>query len=174
MIITIAGFAGSGKTTLGRVLALRLGYALISPSFKELAEKEGISLMEFQKRAEKDRNIDLKFDEYVKGEAKKGNCVVSTWLGPWMVDADFSVWLFAPLEVRAKRVAERDGITVSEAEKSIKKRESQNRTRYKKLYNVDILDTSIFDISFNSAKFSPDEMADGVMRVIEIKKRHKR
>lgn len=171
MIIAIAGFVGSGKTTLGKALAERLGYRLVSPSFKDLAEKEGISLMEFQKRAEKDSNIDLKFDEYVKAEASKGNCVITTWLGPWMTDADLRIWLFAPLEVRAKRTAERDGVSVKEAAEHIKKREEQNRKRYLKLYNVDIFDTSIFDVSFNSAKFSPMEMAETVVKINEMKKK---
>ncbi len=171
MIIAIAGFAGSGKTTLGRVLAEKLNYALVSPSFKDLANKEGISLMEFQRKAEQDKNVDLKFDAYVKSEASKGNCVVTTWLAPWMVDANIRVWLFAPLEVRAKRVAARDGLTVPEATKHIRERENQNRRRYLKLYKVDIFDTSGFDICFNSSKFTTDEMAEIVMKLIEVKKK---
>lgn len=174
MIIAIAGFGGSGKTTLGNVLAQKLGYSLISPSFKDLAAKEGIPLMKFQKKAEKDASIDLKFDQYLKEEAKKGNCVITTWLGPWMVDADLRVWLFAPLEVRANRVAERDGISISDAKKQLIRREKQNRKRYLKLYKIDIFDTSVFDISFNSGKFSPEEMAKIILKIIEIKKRKAR
>ncbi len=170
MIIAIAGFAGSGKTTLGRALAKKLGYRMVSPSFKDLAAKEGISLMEFQKKAEKDKGIDLKFDAYIKSEAKKGNCVITTWLGPWMSKADLRVWLFAPLEVRAKRVAGRDNISATTAKKEIQKRERQNRRRYKKLYKIDIFDTSGFDVSFNSAKFSPEEMAEAIMKIMEIRR----
>lgn len=171
MIIAIAGFAGSGKTTLGRTLSQKLGYSLVSPSFKDLAEKEGIPLMEFQKRAEQDKNIDLKFDEYVKSESSKGNSVVTTWLAPWMVDANIRIWLFAPIEVRAKRVATRDGLTAPEATKHIKDRENGNRKRYLKLYKVDIFDTSGFDLCFNSSKFTPEEMAEIVIKLIEVKKK---
>jgi CMP/dCMP kinase len=174
MIIAIAGFAGSGKTTLGKALAERLGYRLISPSFKDLATKEGISLAEFQKRAEKDRNIDLKFDEYLKQEAAKGNCVVTTWLGPWMVDADLRIWLFAPAEIRAKRAAERDGVSAQEAAREIKNREEGNRKRYLALYKIDIFDTSTFDVSFNSARFSPQEMAGIISGILEAKKKNNR
>lgn len=171
MIIAIAGFAGSGKTTLGRALSARLGYSLVSPSFKDLAKKEGVSLEEFQKRAEKDKNIDLKFDEYLKAEAAKGDCVITTWLGPWMVDAGLRVWLFAPEGVRAKRVAERDGIPQPDALAHIRRREAQNRARYKKLYDIDIFDTGVFDVSFNSGKFTPEQMAEALVRIIEIRKK---
>ncbi|MEW6528977.1 MAG: (d)CMP kinase [Candidatus Micrarchaeota archaeon] len=165
MIVAIAGFGGTGKTTLGNALARKLKYRLISPSFKILAKKRGISLMEFQKEAEKDKNIDLKFDAYLKSEAKKGNCIITTWLGPWIVNADLRIWLFAPIEIRAKRVAKRDNISIHEARDLLKKRENQNRKRYLKLYNIDIFDTNIFDISFNSAKFSPKEMVDIIMKL---------
>lgn len=170
MIIAIAGFAGSGKTTLGTSISRKLGFSLISVSFKDLAKKEGISLEEFQLKAESDRNIDLKFDEYIKEEAKKKDCVITTWLGPWMVDADLRVWLYAPVSLRAKRVAERDGLSLKEAKKHIRKREAQNRRRYKKLYKIDIFDTSTFDISLNSGNFLPDEMAEIISKALEIKK----
>ena len=167
MKIAIAGFAGSGKTTLGVILAEKLGYSLVSPTFKDLAKKEGIPLMEFQKKAEKDSSIDLKFDKLLKEQASQGNCVVTTWLGPWVVDADWRIWLFAPLDIRAKRVAERDGISVEQAVSQIKKREEQNRSRYLKLYNIDIFDTSGFDVSLNSGRFTPEQMADFIVRIIE-------
>ncbi|MDD5336962.1 MAG: cytidylate kinase family protein [Candidatus ainarchaeum sp.] len=171
MIITIAGFAGSGKTTLGKALAAKLGYSLVSPTFKDLAKKEGIPLMEFQKKAEKDSSIDLKFDQVLKEQASKGNCVVTTWLGPWMLNADWRIWLFAPLEIRAKRVAERDGISIEQAVLQIKKREEQNRSRYLKLYGIDIFDTSGFDVSFNSGRFTPEQMADLIVKITSSKKR---
>lgn len=170
MIITVAGFAGSGKTTLGTILAEKLKYALITPSFKELALQENISLMMLQEKAEKDKSIDLRFDANVKEQAKKGDCVITTWLGPWMIKTALRIWLFAPLDVRAKRIAKRDGISITRAKKEIKKRELQNRKRYLKLYKIDIFDTSIFDISFNSEKFSPEEMADVILKIIKIRK----
>jgi CMP/dCMP kinase len=166
MIIAIAGFAGSGKTTLGRVLCKRLGYRLVAPSFKDLAQKDGVSLMAFQKIAENDPSIDRKFDAFVKSEAKKGDCVVTTWLGPWTTKADLRVWLFAPEEVRAKRAAARDGMSVADAHKAIIRRERGNRKRYLKLYGIDIFDTSSFDVCLNSGKHRPEWMADVIMRII--------
>ncbi|MGC9005839.1 MAG: (d)CMP kinase, partial [Candidatus Micrarchaeia archaeon] len=122
-IITISGFAGAGKTTLGKLLAKKLRYRFIAPTFKDLAKKEGISLMEFHRRAEKNPNIDRKFDNYIKKEARKGNCVIATWLAPWMVKNSLKIWVFAPLEARARRLAKRDGMSISAAKMHILARE---------------------------------------------------
>jgi len=129
MIIAISGLTGSGKNTLGELVAKKLGYKLICPTFKDLAAKEGISLMEFQKKAEKDHDIDKKFDAVLKEMVAKtnGNCVVTTWLGPWIVDTDLNIKVSAPLGVRAKRVAKRDEITLEEAKKHVKARDEENR-----------------------------------------------
>jgi len=171
MIIAISGLSGSGKNTLGERLAGRLRYRLVCPTFKDLAEKEGISLLEFQKKAEKDPDIDRKFDSLLKEEAGKGNCVVTTWLGPWMVNPNVSVWVYAEDHIRAERLAKRDGITVSGAKTHIRARDEANRTRYLKLYKIDIYDQSSFDVKVNSGSFNPDELADIVLKVIEIKKK---
>lgn len=165
-IITISGFAGAGKTTLGKLLAKKLNYRFIAPTFKDLAKKEGVSLMEFQKRAEKDPSIDRRFDSYIRKEARKGNCVIATWLAPWMVKSSFKIWVYAPLEARAKRIAKRDGISISAAKSHILAREESNRRRYKKVYGIDIMDYSIFDLCFNTKTFRPREIADIVMRVV--------
>ena len=160
MIIAVSGLAGSGKNTFGTVLAERLGYRVVCPTFKDLAEEEGVSLMEFQKKAGKMPDIDRKFDEKLKKEAAKGECVVTTWLGPWMVEADFRVWVDAPESVRAERLAERDKIPVERAVAHIKERDEDNRNRYMKLYGIDIMDHSKFDIEISSAENTPEQMAE--------------
>ncbi|MEM3422639.1 MAG: cytidylate kinase family protein [Candidatus Bilamarchaeaceae archaeon] len=173
MIIAVWGFTGSGKNTLGELLAKSLGYPVISPTFKDIAAKEGISLMEFQKKAELDHNIDKKFDELLKEQvaATKGNCVVTTWLGPWMVKADLRIKINVPLDVRAARVAKRDNISLEEARKHVEERDRQNIERYRKVYGIDITDDSIFDLQLDGEKNSPEELLRQVLYF--IKKREK-
>ncbi|MFH1221454.1 MAG: cytidylate kinase family protein [Candidatus Micrarchaeota archaeon] len=172
MIIAVWGFTGSGKNTLGELIAKKLGYKMVDPTFKDLAAKEGISLMEFQKNAAADHNIDKKFDELLKEQVRAAgnNCVVTTWLGPWMVDANVRIKLNVPLEIRAERVARRDKMTVAEAKKHVAERDKQNIKRYYDVYKIDITDDSKFDLQLQGGKSKPEELLVQAMKVIEKKK----
>lgn len=172
MIIAISGRTGSGKDTLGKELAKRLGYPVISPTFKDLAAREGIPLMEFQKKAMADPNIDKKFDEVLREQvaAANGNCVVTTWLGPWMIDADLRVYVSVADGVRAERVAKRDGMTIPEAKKHLLARDEQNHERYMKVYGIDIFDISRFDLKLDSGKMDPSQLADEILKFAKKKK----
>ncbi len=171
MIIAIAGLTGSGKNTLGELLAEELGYRAVSPTFKDLAAKEGVSLMEFQRRAEKDPDIDRKFDAVLREQVARGDCVVTTWLGAWIVDADIRIKVAAPLDVRAERIAKRDRMGLEEAKGHVQERDDGNRKRYLKLYGIDIYDDSKFDAILNSGIYSPSELVKISLAVIKAKRR---
>jgi cytidylate kinase len=165
MIIAISGLSGSGKNTLGELLARELGYTIVCPTFKDLAKKEGIPLMEFQKKAEKDPEIDKKFDALLKEQAVE-DCVVTTWLGPWIVDADFRIKVHASPETRAERIAKRDGMSFEDALKHVRERDESNRKRYKKIYGIDIYDESIFDAVLDSGKNNPQQLLKKSLEII--------
>jgi cytidylate kinase len=169
MIIAISGLTGSGKNTLGELLAKKLGYRLVCPTFKDLAAKENVSLMEFQERAAKDPDIDRKFDTLLKEQAAAGDCVVTTWLGPWMVDADVRIKVKVADKIRAERIAKRDGMTVAEALTHLLARDDQNRKRYKKLYNIDIDGEKIFDAVLNGGRNPPETLLEQAMKIIKAK-----
>ncbi len=170
MIIAISGLTGSGKNTLGELLAKELGYRLICPTFKDLALKEGIPLMEFQKKAEKDPDIDRKFDAILKEQAAGGNCVVTTWLGAWMVDADVRIRVFATMKTRGERIAKRDSMPLDKAIAHIKARDEGNRKRYQKLYGIDIYEDDLFDACLNSGLHRPENLLEMTLAIIKAKK----
>lgn len=158
MIICIAGLSGCGKNTVGNLVAAKLGLRIVNPTFKTIAAKQGMSLMEFHKKAEGEHSIDKAFDAALLQETSEGNCVVTTWLSPWIVkNADLRVWLYAPSEVRAGRVAKRDSMSVHDALVHINERDNGNRKRYLDVYGIDIFDHSSFDLLINTEKSNPEE-----------------
>ncbi|VVB99110.1 Cytidylate kinase [uncultured archaeon] len=170
MKICISGLSGSGKNTVGELVAKKLGYRTINPTFKTIAAKQKMQLMDFQKKAEHDHSIDKKFDDALIASTKGGKCVVTTWLGPWMIkDADMRVWLYAPQAARAARVAKRDGMSVEEAERHISDRDESNHHRYMEIYKINIYDHSGFDLIINSERFLPNELSDIIVAAARAK-----
>ena len=160
MIICISGLSGSGKNSVGEEVAKLLPLRVVNPTFKTIAAKQRMSLMDFHKKAEKEHSIDKQFDAHLISDAKKGNCVVTTWLGPWMIkDADLRVWLHAPREVRAKRVAGRDAMTPEQALSHISDRDESNHHRYNEVYKINIYDHSGFELVINTERFKPAQSA---------------
>lgn len=173
MIITIAGLSGSGKNTVGEILAKRLKLRLVDPTFKTLAEERRMDLMEFHRKAEKEHNIDKEFDARLISDVEKGPCVVTTWLGPWMIlNADLRVWVSASQHARAARLSGRDSMTQEQALAHLAERDASNRTRYLDVYRIDIYDHSDFDLVVNSEKFTPEKIADIIIEAAAAKVGH--
>ena len=166
MIIAIFGLTGSGKNTVGELLAKELGYTLVCPTFKDLAKEEGISLLEFQKKASKDPLIDKKFDELLKKQASGKNCVVVTWLGPWMLNCTARIGLVTSSEERAKRVAKREGVTYAQALEFIEEKDEGNKKRYKKVYGIDIENQQTFDAWINTEKYKPAQIVEIIKKLL--------
>ncbi|MGA3020793.1 MAG: cytidylate kinase family protein [Candidatus Micrarchaeales archaeon] len=172
MIICIAGLGGSGKTPIAESLAKKLKIRHITKSFKEISgDKE--NLVKFVNRVKK--SVDTDLDAAVIKEANKGDCVVSTWLGPWMIkNADVKVWLNASLETRARRKAKTLHMTLNQAKKYLKNIEEKDRSRWKRLYGFDITkDHDIFDIEINTDKVKLNESV-AVIAMLSLEKSKKR
>ena len=161
-----------GKNTVGEYVAEMLNLRIVDPTFKDIASAEKISLMEFQKKAANSKNgeIDKKFDDELRRQAAAGNCVITTWLAPWMVkNADFCVWLSASEKVRAKRLCGREGMSKEEALAHIKKRDADNIARYKKVYGIDITKHENFDLQINVEKTNAKEVAEKIVKAVKEK-----
>lgn len=171
MIITISGPPGSGKSTLSRILSARLGLELVSMGdvFRKLAEDRCMSLDEFGLLAKCDENIDRKIDDAQKKMAKESdNIILEGRLSGFLVDADLKVWLKAPVEIRASRIANRENKPVSVAMSETSEREQCERERYLNYYNIDIKDLSIYDLVIDSSKWSPEEISEIVAKAVEF------
>lgn len=164
---------GSGKSTLARRIAEWLGLRLVSAGglFRSLAAQRGLTLSELSRIAEEDPSIDRVIDEMSLSEASRGCVVIDAHIAGWILKgvAHFRIYLVAPEDVRAKRIAERDGKSYEEALSELRVREESEWRRFKTYYNIDIKDLSGFDLVINTASFNADEVFEISKKAIELR-----
>lgn len=161
MLITVSGPAGSGKSTLAANLAAELASEHLSGGdiFRDIAAERGLSPLELNRRAEEDDQIDRDLDKRLRSTAReRDNLVLESRLAGWMAGeyADLRLWLDAPLDVRAARIADREEKSVGQAREETQARAESEALRYQEYYGIDIEDLSIYDLVINTARWSPD------------------
>lgn len=165
-MVTVGGPHGTGKSTYARAIAeaFRLRYVSAGQLFRDLAKERGVSLEAFSQMAAEDAAIDKVIDERTSAEGEKGNVVIDAQLGAWMVKqlGAVKVLIVASDDVRFRRIAARDGISVAEARKLTLAREAIQRERYKKYYGIDVTDQSIYDVKIDTDLY-PIEKAKAIV-----------
>lgn len=140
--ITIFGKAGTGTTSVGKVLANSSGYIFLSSGdiFRHKAGELGLELNNFEKLCLRNFNYDIKLDSYVAEFGKKnGDCVVESRLAYHFIPGSIKVKLICDHITRIKRVAVRDGIAFSAAsekqilEKMLPRKDTASSTTLKTL-----------------------------------------
>jgi len=170
LIITISGPPGSGKSTLSKILSVRLGLELVSMGdiFRKCANERCMSLEEFGQIAKCNEKIDREIDEMQKKIAReKDNILIEGRLSGFLVDADLRVWLKAPLEIRAGRISKRENKSQALALEETSQREECERERYLKYYDIDIKDLSVYDLIIDSSKWNPEELSEIVQKAVK-------
>src|SRR3989338_808503 len=104
MRITISGKAGSGKSTVAKLLSEKLGlkHYSIGDLMRVMAVERGLTLVGLNKLAETDKSIDFELDNKLKELGKaKDNFVVDGRLTAFFIpDAEIKVFLDADDKVR--------------------------------------------------------------------------
>ncbi|UCE28832.1 MAG: cytidylate kinase family protein [Candidatus Bathyarchaeota archaeon] len=182
IVLCISGMTGCGKSSVARRLAEEYGLEYFSggDALKILAFEMGYRSsekgwwetdegMRFLQQREKESTFDTKVDEKLLKWAGRGDVVLDSWTMPWLLKKKgFKVWLEASVEVRAERVAGRDGISLERALVTLKKRDEKTMVIYKSLYGFDLgRDFSPFDLVLDSNRLSADEVFKTVCMVVD-------
>ncbi|MBP2133145.1 cytidylate kinase [Methanomicrobium sp. W14] len=171
MKITISGPPGSGTTSLAKYLSSKYSFELISAGevFRSLAREKGVSLIEFGELCEQNPDVDRLIDEKQKeiGESKENIIIEGRLAGRMVGNADLRVWIAASPDCRAERIAEREGVSFESAKSETFVREKSESERYKKYYNIDICDLSVYDLVISSEKWGKEELARVVDSAVE-------
>jgi cytidylate kinase len=164
MILTVSGEIGAGKSTVARAVARQLGLRYVSSGelFREEARRRGLTLAGLGRLAEQDPAIDRMIDEVQVAEARAGAIVIESRLSGWLVDGDVRVWLRAPLDVRADRVAARDALSRDAARADIENREACERRRYAALYRIDLGDLTRYHVVLDTSLWGPEDLTHAI------------
>ena len=175
MRITISGKAGSGKSTVANLLSkkLKLKHYSIGDLMRAMASEKGMTLLELNKLAEKNKSIDFELDDKLKELGKtKDNFVVDGRLTAFFIpNAGVRVFLKTDDKIRAERILkdsrqQEKGRNLKEIISSIKKREESEKIRYKKYYGVDYTDKKLYNFVVNTTKLTPYQVVEKIIKFV--------
>ena len=123
--IAISGRSGCGNTTVSKILAETLGVELVNFTFRTLAEEKELAFDQLRALAETDDWYDREVDDrQVRLAMEADGCVLGSRLAVWLLEeVDLKVFLTGPEEVRAKRIARREGREYEEVLESTRVRD---------------------------------------------------
>lgn len=175
MILTISGLHGTGKSTIGKLLAEELGlkYYSTGQAFRDLAKEMNLTLKEFTEYVEKNPDIDKKLDQKIIEIAQKGDVIIDSQLSAYILEsiADFKILLICPLETRVERIAQRDKESYKRKLEETTIRENSELIRYKKLYNIDLKDENkvknLYNLILDTENLTVDEVLKQILVAIK-------
>ena len=179
--IVISGMPAVGKTTLANKLATKYNLKHIGGGdiLKQLADEKGFSMKEldwwdkneakkFIELRNNDSSLDKLVDEKLVNILSNEIVIITSYTIPWLYNDCISIYLSGSSLNRAKRLVERDNIILEEALKIIERRDLDNQSLYKKIYNFDFVnDLAVFDFIFNTDKISKLDLHNIVFNIID-------
>ena len=156
LTITVSGLSGSGKTTVAKEIAkvFKLKLANAGDLFRKYARQKKISLDKMSKLLPP--NLDYQTDKMMLGLAQKGGYVLVARLSAWVAGdwADCRVFVQCNKNIRDKRIAQRDGLSISAARINVSNRDKRDCGRYKKLYQIDLKDKTVYNLIIHNNKIT--------------------
>lgn len=181
-IITLSGMLGSGKSTIGKMLADRLGFTFYSTGSvqREIAKEYGVTTLELNEMCKTHPEIDKKIDSvFIELPTQGIDYVVDSRMAFHFIPLSFKVKLNIDVHVAAERVmqdtkrtSEQKYTTPAEAENALRERRKLEVERFKRIYQVDIDNEFNFDYVIDTTHLTPEEVCNRILERFEkFKKR---
>jgi CMP/dCMP kinase len=183
MIITFNGDEGAGKTTIGKKVAQEIGfnYYYTGQIFRDMAEKKGLTTVEYLKLGETDPSIDKEVDDYVIELAKKeDNFLIDSRMAWHFIPDSLKIYLKVDELAGVKRIFEqlqkdntrneiRSARSLETVLEKIRERKETDNKRYLQYYGVNIHEEKNYDFVLDTTNLSREEVFEKVMFFINKK-----
>lgn len=179
MIITITGDLGSGKSSVGKILAKTLGYKFYSMGdiIGEVAKERGMTINELQEIQETDKTIDTDMDNYQRKLGKNSNnFIMDSRLGFHFIPNSIRLFLKVDIKEGARRILidprddEFHAKDINHQIELIKRRMESEKKRYQQYYGIDPRDESHYDFVVDTTTIPKEEV---VKKILEYLKKSK-
>ena len=172
MIITISGKAGSGKSTVAKEVAKKLGlkHYSVGDLMRQLAKEKKMSLNELSRLAEEDESIDMELDKQTIGLREADNFVIDGRLTAYFLPyADLKIFLDCDDKVRAERIlkgnrTDEKSKSLKELIKKIRQREQSERKRNSRFYKIDYHDKKLYNLIIDTTNLGITEVVDQIIK----------
>ncbi|WP_160161216.1 (d)CMP kinase [Actinomadura sp. K4S16] len=170
--ITINGDLGSGKSTVARILAERLGLPTVTMGdvHRRMAAQRGMTSLQFNRQSERDPSIDDHVDRIQREMAASAEpVIVDSRLGWHFFTDAFKAHFIVDPKVAARRVMGRGAGAVeryaseAEARRHLEERSESERQRFLRRYHVDKARLRNYDLVLDTTEISPERAADIVV-----------
>ncbi len=176
MIVTISGLPGSGKSTIGKMLAKKLGYNFYSVGDLrgKMATERGLTIEELNKLGESEQWTDKEADDYQVALAKReDNFIIDGRISFHFIPQSFKIFLTVDTDVGATRVFahprtdEKPASTIEELKTAMAARMQSDTLRYKKYYDITYPDPTAFDLVIDTSHLTPEEILEKILTAIK-------
>lgn len=183
MIISFCGPAGSGKSTMAKMLAEKLDWPryYMGGLRRQKAQERGLTLAEYNKLGENDPVTDTEVDEYqrVLGE-KEDNFIIEGRTSWYFIPQSLKIYIdvdenigaervFASLQEENERNEDSKLETVADVLSSHRKRKESDIVRYKKYYDIDVYNKDNYDYIIDTSDKSKEESFELLYKYVKEK-----
>jgi radical S-adenosyl methionine domain-containing protein 2 len=166
--ITLSGYVGSGKTTIGKLLASKLNYQFISIGNKtrDYAESLGLTIVEFQDKCLKDPELDKEIDTQFSNECNDSeNLIIDYRLGFKFINNAYHIFLNISEETAMERIRKSGRLT--ETFDTVARRNLLFKNQFLKTYGIDYTIPKNYNLVIDVEQFNtPEELVEYILKTL--------
>lgn len=179
MIITISGLPGSGKTTISKILAKKLGYKFYSVGELrgQMAMERGLTIDQFNELGKKEAWTDSTVDEFQRQLGQtEDNFVIEGRLGFHFIPHSFKIFFTVDLAESARRIVHGKGLrrderipkSVKVYQRTLEERVKNDKFRYQKYYHLDFTDPKHYDLIIDTTHLKKGHILRDILHALTL------